>query len=280
MKFSQRIGKTSVEKLVQYESIDEDLRNGLWNALTVAFLNEVTFISHRPSYTVNSSLYEMIECLWMYHFKIPVDQIPTFFADTTSVIRKEFFEAEWYEVFDFLEACIKCGSDSQEKVNSFIELCNFQLMRENSAYRFVNRELTEITSVEEIEEVEKAINQSGTYSGVKAHLSTALTLMNDRDNPDFRNSIKESISAVESLAKILSGDEKATLGQALKVIERNGVLHSALKSAFSSLYGYTNDANGIRHALHKKSTLTKAEARFMLVSCSSFVNYLIELNGQ
>lgn len=103
--------------------------------------------------------------------------------------------------------------------------------------------------------------------------------MNNRETPDYRNSIKESISAVESLAKVLSGSDKATLGEALKEIEKNGKLHSALKSAFSSLYGYTNDAEGIRHALLDESSLTKADARFMLVSCSSFVNYLIELNG-
>jgi len=61
----------------------------------------------------------------------------------------------------------------------------------------------------------------------------------------------------------------------LKKLEDKGIeLHPALKSSFSSLYGYTNDADGIRHALLEESTLDFDDAKFMLVSCSAFVNYL------
>jgi hypothetical protein len=35
----------------------------------------------------------------------------------------------------------------------------------------------------------------------------------DRENPDYRNSIKESISAVESAAQEITGDTGATLGR-------------------------------------------------------------------
>jgi hypothetical protein len=280
MKFSQRIGKTKAEKLVQYEDIDVDLKNGLWNAFTITFLERVSYSPRDSSYTKRSNLNSMIINLWLHHFKHPVDKIPLYFSDTKATLRKWFFEAKWFQIFDFIEACVDYGYEYQGRIDEFIKLCNFHLERENSAYRFVSRELSEITSAEEIEEVEAAISHSGIYAGVKEHLSSSLTLMNDRENPDYRNSIKESISAVESLAKVLSGDDKATLGQALKTIEKNGKLHSALKSAFSSLYGYTSDAEGIRHSLLDESSLTKTDARFMLVSRSAFVNYLIEINGE
>lgn len=278
MKFSQRIGKTQAEKLVQRESIDKDLINGLWNAVTISFLDRVSYRSGSAQYTKSSNLSKLMVDLWVHHFKQPIDQIPLRFYETKAALRKWFFEAQWFRVFDFLEACAEYGYDNH--VERFIENCNFHLERENSAYRFVNRELTEITSREEVEEVELAISQSGNFGAVRYHLAAALSLMNDRENPDYRNSIKESISAVESLAKILSGKEKATLGQALKEIEKEKHLHSSLKSAFSSLYGYTSDADGIRHALLEESSISKADARFMLVSCSTFINYLIELSGK
>ena len=43
------------------------------------------------------------------------------------------------------------------------------------------------------------------------------------------------------------------------------------------LYGYTSDESGIRHAgrIDGKGT-TFAEAKFMLIACSAFVNYLID----
>jgi hypothetical protein len=52
-------------------------------------------------------------------------------------------------------------------------------------------------------------------------------------------------------------------------------MHPSLKSAFQNLYGYTSDANGIRHALLEEANLDFEDAKFMLVSCSAFVNYLV-----
>ena len=108
------------------------------------------------------------------------------------------------------------------------------------------------------------------------HLNQSLTLLSDRQNPDYRNSIKESISAVESICKIITQDDKATLGKALKIIEDKHGLHAALKGSLSQLYGYTSDADGIRHAMSGESNLSYIDAKFMLVACTNFINYLIE----
>jgi hypothetical protein len=278
MKFSQRIGKTSAGKLVQHESIDDDLRNSLWSAITIVYFNRVEFKSGHYDNSKYCNLTEFLQMMWLHYFKNPVDTIPYKFSVTIASMREHFFGVVWYQQLDFIEACKNNGS--KQVKDEFIFLCNAYLSRENSAYRFVSGELSEITSEVEIDAVEEAIEATGKYVGAKEHLKTSLNLMNDRSNPDYRNSIKESISAVESLAKELSGDNKATLGQALKVLEKNGNLHQALKSAFSALYGYTNDEGGIRHALMEESTLKKADAKFMLVSCSTFINYLIEMSGE
>jgi len=94
-------------------------------------------------------------------------------------------------------------------------------------------------------------------------------------NPDYRNSIKESISAVESLAKILSNNASDTLGSALSKIKKKLKIHKALEQGFKNIYGYTSDDGGIRHALTEESTSDAEDAMFMLVSCSAFINYLI-----
>jgi len=51
-------------------------------------------------------------------------------------------------------------------------------------------------------------------------------------------------------------------------------LHSALKEGFLKLYSYTNDENGIRHAMLEVPELNQADAKYFLLSCTSFVNYL------
>jgi hypothetical protein len=55
----------------------------------------------------------------------------------------------------------------------------------------------------------------------------------------------------------------------------DGIDRPAPEEAFVKLYGYTSDADGIRHALMDESDLASEDAKFMLVLCSAFVNYLL-----
>ena len=99
--------------------------------------------------------------------------------------------------------------------------------------------------------------------------------MSDRENPDYPNSIKESISAVESISMVITGDDSGSLGELLKVLEKKHSLAPTLKGAFSKLYGYTSNVGGIRHGLKDDGIVIGfEEARFVLVTCTSFVNYL------
>ena len=52
-------------------------------------------------------------------------------------------------------------------------------------------------------------------------------------------------------------------------------IHESLSAPFKNLYKYTSGNNGIRHALHEEANVTFTEARFMLIACSAFVNYLV-----
>ena len=285
MKFSERRGIKS-PKVAQIESIDDDLRNGLWNALTESYWNlyhEFDIYGAPQPYGESpygvrrSNLWYLIRALWIDYFRDPIDEIDDYWRDCRKHIRDYFFDAQWWEVYDFVEFIANTTQEKETSVEEgFINNCNYHLQRENSAYRFVSGEIVEITSKEEIESVESAIAKSIPYSGVQDHLRSALALYSDKSNPDYRNSMKESISSIEALAKKITGDDRATLGKLLKRLEQEGELHPALKEAFSSLYGYTSDADGIRHALLEEDNLTKMDARFMLVCCSAFVNYIIE----
>ncbi|RGE09680.1 hypothetical protein DXC33_12480 [Clostridiaceae bacterium TF01-6] len=156
-----------------------------------------------------------------------------------------------------------------KKINEVFE-------REFVGYRFIDRYIVPISDRNEIQAINDSLKNP--YEDVREHIKKANKLLADRDNPDYENSIKESISAVEAMCKILTGStgNDATLGKMLKNLEDKGIkIHSAMKNAFNSLYGYTSDAKGIRHAGDlggEKSTF--ADAKFMLVACSAFINYL------
>ncbi|WP_341922721.1 hypothetical protein [Polaromonas sp. YR568] len=281
MRFSQRIGLSPATKLAQRESIDDELRNSLWSLLTLFYWNTYRRPGNgmygRSDFVKGSNLQPLLYSLWLHYFKKPIDTIEEYWEYCLEKLRKHFFAAEWYEVYDFIEFIAEYGpAESKQK---FVEVANSYLELENSAYRFLDGRIVEITSAEEIEEVEAALQGGGRYPGVQTHLKAALALLSDRKSPDYRNSIKESISAVESLAKQLAGSDAGTLGAVLKTLEKAKKLHPAMKNAFSSLYGYSSDADGIRHALLEESNLTKADARFMLVCCSAFINYSLEAVG-
>jgi hypothetical protein len=107
---------------------------------------------------------------------------------------------------------------------------------------------------------------------VREHIQAALAFMSDRTSPDFRNSIKESISAIEAIVRMKTGESAVGMSSTLKKLPH---LHPALREAMSKLYGYTSDANGIRHALMDgPSTTSYEDAKFMLVVCSAFASYL------
>jgi hypothetical protein len=76
------------------------------------------------------------------------------------------------------------------------------------------------------------------------------------------------------MARIVAENPKATLSDALKALEKRGNLHPALKDGFVKLYAYTSDEGGIRHAMLDEPKLSADDARYFMLSCTSFVNYL------
>lgn len=272
--FSERMGIKPPKSVLQTESMDDDLRTGLWNALA-------TCIWSRMGTKWISKHFHMsflLSRLWRDHFKRPLDELGDFWPATFEEIKDYFFACEWYEVYDFLEFVARNYGDptDEEVVGDFTDACNSVLKRELSAYRFVGSTIVPLTTEQEIAAVEGALAVPDSLSPVRSHLNSAVDLLADRVSPDYRNSIKESISAVEALSRLITGDSKATLGKALKKIDASVPLHDALRKAFGNLYGYSSDADGIRHSLMDESTLDFEDAMFMLVSCSAFVNYLVE----
>ena len=266
--FSHRKGLKKVRTEIQVDSMDKALRNRLWNVLDYYYWSKGG--SEYDSMT--GDMTSFFNKLWHSYFKMPVDTLDWRYSDNYKTIRNYFFELKWNEVYDFIEFTANSYPD-EEKNKYFMKTCNDVLEAELSAYRFVGNQITQITSEEEISEIEEALETP--LKPVKAHLEKSLELLSDRKSPDYRNSIKESISAVEAICRLITKNEKATLGQALKEVETKVGLHGALKNAFSSLYGYTSSAEGIRHALLDEPKLSFEDAKFMLVSCSSFINYLI-----
>jgi len=266
-RFSERIGIINHSAKIQLEGMSEELRNSLWNLLLRFY---------------DGHIRKLLLFLTEHFFKKPIDEVPYGEYDCIEILKTSFFGISWYEVYELLEfiainfMLIKKYATPEDK-KSFIDYCNLIFERELSGYRFVSGILTRISSKEEISEISEAIEKSSVKNlfGASEHLKTALDLLGKKPNPDYRNSIKESISAVESVVKQITKSQSAGLSGALKKLSEYSEIHGALKSAFEKLYGYTSDESGIRHAILDATNIGYDEAKFMIVSCSAFVNYLI-----
>ena len=129
-------------------------------------------------------------------------------------IRNWFMAAPWNKVYDFLEFLASLVPEPFGL--NFAKGCNAVLERDASAYRFVGLKVAPIVSRSEINEVQEALAHAP--GPVKTHLDGALTLLSDKENPNYRKSVDESISAVEAAVRDLTGNPKALLPEGLKAL--------------------------------------------------------------
>jgi hypothetical protein len=258
--FSQRNGHTPLPQKMVPESISAELRNTLWNAIVHA----IGFREYE----------EVTQLLWIRLYKLPVDSRPCTYdytgsswADSWHAVRQRILEGKWYETYDHVEFFAGYRPNLAPIFNKILEI-------EVAAYRVIGGLVCQITNESELAEVQSAMDHDDNFAPVGAHIKAAVQFLSDRTNPDYRNSIKESISAVESAAKIMTNEPNVELGKALGILETKGKINGALKKGFSAIYGWSSDQHGIRHGMMDESNLTQADAKLFLVMCSAFANYL------
>ena len=274
--FSERYGYKKVSDVIIREEITDEIQNAICSCF-----DQLPSIYKMARYDYpTSELTELEKHIWTKFFNQRLSNYDYNLFSIPQCI--ESTDVQWYEILDLIEFSIKymyhrdyIFKPIRPASARLIGMLNSEFERLNFAYRIVNYEIVEITSEQEIKTIERAIESSP--RNVQTHLNSALEKYAQRPNGDYRNSIKESISAVEAFCREKTGEN--TLGKALSALEKkNIIIPQSLKSAFGKLYEYTNHADtGIRHALmddEGKYTPTADEALFMLISCSAFINYL------
>lgn len=152
--------------------------------------------------------------------------------------------------------------------------------KEYVGYRFIDDYIVPITDDTEIKEIEETLDIK--IQASKKHIEKALGFLSDREKPDYKNSVKESISAIEAACKVILGNDSVDLSNAIKKLKDTGIeLHPALLQAIDKLYAYAGDKGGVRHSEKSvENNVTFEEAKFILVTSCALVNYLIAEYGK
>lgn len=273
--FADRNNIHPVNTTMQYEELDDRSRMSIVNminALYNATFEDLYGDEKKTLFwrTILSEVY-MQQIEWAPGVSYREDKM-------FDIINSTIYEDDFSNVLSVVEYIARrlheVATNQYKQFNVFNTL-NSVFEKEFVGYRFVDGYIVRITSEVEINQIEEAITIK--RNKVNEHLEKALLLLSDRESPDYENSIKESISAVEAMCNDITG-KKSTLGDALKLLKKGNRIHPSLEAAFEKLYGYTSDASGIRHAgqIGGQNAIFE-EAKFMLVACSGFVNYLAGL---
>ncbi len=277
-RFSERLGYKPKKEFLQKDSIDLPLRNALWNVFYEQILlnlpkkfKPLSTAGRRGIYLLDGWGAEFVKKLEMEFFHSRVNEISYISNENFKKLERFFVESIWYEVYDVLEFTLNESSVVHKLLYTVDLVQSFNKALENhlSAYRVLGNKFVPIVDDSETEAIDEAVALKD-YPA--QHLSMALEKLADRQNPDYRNSIKESISAVESICREITNE--STLDRALKKIQTKIDMNDQFKQGLEKLYHYTNAESGVRHALLEDSKASFDEAKFMLVTCSAFVNYL------
>ena len=274
--FSQAHGYEELPEPLKLEEISASARTKLWSLL---------YDHVSSSSAMGASLSDMHErvlgqmwrlILSSLHVELhvlPLDEFDHRLDGFVDVHKQLFLNAPFMRVFDFLQGVMrhrKCPIEFIRSVAHVFEHCRL-------AYVIDVRPPATIfpaASEEEGRAVVRAIAEFTTagLTGAVTHLRHASDCISQGD---FSGAIRESIHAVESTARQIDPSAQ-TLEPALRALEKTGALHPAMKKAFSNLYGYTSDEQGIRHALieNPQPNVGQDEALFMLGACASFSSYL------
>lgn len=266
--FSERKGIKRFSEIVQIDSLTTRSRNLIYTCIG----------EYIEKLSENYKSDEFIEYIYVQLLSLTKDDIPMNYSYTQydidevmKFIKQIILQTEYSDVYDFIEGLIRYIKQVFTfLIDAFEQDINNIFIDENINYRIVGHIVTDVVNNEEIKSIEKTL--ASPYDIVKKHYNQAIEKL--YKDQDYANSIKESISAVEAMCQIINGG-KEELNKALKNLKIK--IHPALEQAYVKLYAYTCDENGARHANgigEKNATLS--EARYMLISCSAFVNYLKE----
>ncbi len=281
--FSQAEGLDPLPRPLRLRELPSELRNDIFNALMESLSASVTpdFIYDEKK-TINDP---WLRLLAVKHTKFdhrPIDEFNPDLEDVVAELKTFILRQPYNRVLDLLQFLVR--HDAHAGLPSLVagvpayvlEKLTPVFEEHQAAYRFVGTTITPIATEEEAEVLKKAFADLAVeeFGGARAQLRAAAEALSRPDGA--RDAIREAVHAVESVARVLTGNPKATLSDALGVLKKAERIHPALEAAFQKLYAYTSDEHGLRHALNKEAAdVDEPDAMYMVGSCAGFVTYLI-----
>lgn len=182
---------------------------------------------------------------------------------------------KWYKVYDIIERLHDYLVESrydQDVYNHFVTELNEYFVEFGIGWKLVagRLETRGPESFEVIVKNAKDAEQSAGHTIASKELHQAITDLSRRPQPDPTGAIQHAMASLECVARQVTGDVKANLGDILK--RHNTLIPAPLDQAVARAWGYASE-NGRRLREGREPSYTEAE--LIVGLCASLSNYLI-----
>jgi AbiJ N-terminal domain 4 len=186
-------------------------------------------------------------------------------------------ECEWFKVYDIIEALYaamakqdaitrKTAPKFAHNASKFAEEVNEFFVEGGIGWQLVNGQIVTrgTEAFEAVVSDAMGALQASERPTAASHLHEALQDLSGRPKPGLAGAVYHAMGALECLARDVTGDPKATLGEVLK---RNpGLLPKPLDTALSHVWGYAS--NEARHVEEGREP-GRAEAELLVGLCAT-----------
>ena len=203
----------------------------------------------------------------------------------SSAIEETIMTCNWWQYYDICEVLWanpyseysqqKHEVDIAEKINSLFrdEQIGFELREggiEKVGSGFIDSQIKET----------RYLLKEPEFKGADQHFEKAIKALNIRPKPDVENCIKDAVSAIESVGRIITNDENALLSDIIKSAVKKGAIPQPLDQTFQKLYAYRGNEPGVAHGATDISKVTADEAELILTMSAAMIIYLVKKRSQ
>jgi len=186
-------------------------------------------------------------------------------------------ECNWWQLYDICEVVYR-----ELKLRSYKEqLCeqvNKLFIDEQLGFEMREGKIEKVGSGFVDAEVKEAryLLKEPEFKGADEHFEKAIKALNVRPNPDVENCVKDAVAAIESVGRIIAGNEKVLLSDVIKNMAKKGIMPKPLDEAIQKVYAYRGSEPGIAHGLVRASQVTINEAEFVLAMSAAIIIYIVK----
>lgn len=282
MRFSSRLVASKGNRSVVLEDAPRPTRIGYIKGVLGEFVG-----NHRASYGRPSEPLDAQKTHAAFIALIRDEADPWDYDDDSSwgALTSHLKDCNWPEFYDFVELVgqllqkkdedglfdeIEYFKAYQAKVNALLheDGIGWSLNEKSELRRQVPKSLSMRMSNTESQ-------LKNRFASARIHYQKAVTYLYQHPI-DEANSIKEIISALECVAKVLA-PKTSTLGEAIKLLRRDSKYSTHLLDGLERLYVYSNATPLIRHGHVKGGGPLLPEAELSLFIGVAYIRYLIEV---